>query len=152
MILNKATYNIYGKIFDITLICFIMIIVGINCIFISEDKYAVTLFMGIGYVFIQKLHSIYIRIFFKKEIGERVPILFSRVGHYIGIIFFIITIILMFLMLSYIDINELIFFTSLNICGLTLGTSMSADLAIRIVSGGGGSAANYKTFYISRLK
>ncbi len=148
--MNRATYIKYGKLFDFMLICFIILIIGINFIPTNDNKYAVTIFMGAGYIFIQKVHSIYIRVFFKDEVGARVPILFSRVGHYCGIIFFIVTIILL-IFEKPLPITLEMFMTSATICVIAILTSASIDMML-INLGGSTSAANYKAFYISRLK
>ncbi len=149
--MNKNIYKQYAWTFNFLFIITAIAIAVINNVFISEFKYAITLGIAITYILITKIHSIIMRISDYDGLESMVPILFTKIGVFIGVAFWIICFISL-VPPANLHISDSIFFSLLTIGGMGIATSMSMLDLILVLSGGAPNTSHYPTLYMNRLR
>ncbi len=149
--MNQNIYKQYAWAFNFLFIITAIAITVINIVFTSQFKYAITLGIAITYILITKIHSFIMRISDYDGLKSMVPILFTKMGVFVGIVFWTICFISLVTQ-SNLHISDSIFFSLLTIGGIGIATSMSMLDVILVLSSGTPSTSHYPILYINRLR
>ncbi len=149
--MNKNIYKQYALIFDFLFIITAIAIAVINVVFTSEFKYPITVGIAVAYILITKIHSIIMRISDYDGLESMVPILFTKMGVFVGIAFWAVCFISI-VPPANLHISDSIFFSLLTIGGMGIATSMSMLDVILMLSGGAPNTSHYPTLYINRIR